>query len=325
MPKMIVAAILLGVICFVGGTTAPNLVAAKPWREAIEDVSRLADKYAETVKTRTGNSVTFYYGTMHHPTDWKMHMCAILGRRLGFSENIGHLEPPQPAFDSEPDILAVNYVSLNNWVMAAEKFADMSQHQRATHWNLECVGKMGTPTGLWVDVPSEIFFKVRDSTLYVYGDIVQGFAGRLARILTENPDVRQVGLGSGGGFVEEAMSAGKMLRDGGYDTVLTGECYSACPLVFLGGVRRSVFRHSVGSNRFGFHQIAVRGVAISSDDPLYDSVYEYVRMMGGQADMVLMAMQSSPPSGMGYYNIQVECPMRIANWYQGYFPGECPG
>lgn len=297
---------------------------AKTWQEAIDDVAALADTYAETVTKRTGNSVTYYYGTMHHPTDWKMHMCAILGRRLGFAEHIGHLEPPQPSLSSPPEILAVNYVSLNNWVAAAQKFAGMSQHQRATHWNLECVGNMGTPNSLWVDVPTEVFFEARDSTLYVYGDIVPGFSSRLAQALVDNPSVTQIGLGSGGGMVIEAIRAGQMLRDGGYDTVLIGECYSACPLAFLGGVNRSVFRHSVGANRFGFHQISANGIAIPNNDSVYAVVYDYVMRMGGNAEMILLAMQSYRPAEMGYFDIKIECPMRIATWYQGFFPGECP-
>lgn len=301
----------------------PAFSLAKPWEKAIDDVHALAETYKAEVMRQTGNNVTYYLGTMHHPMDWQMHMCAILGRRLGFADQISHLEPPQPPLRSDPQLLAENYISLSNWITAAQKFSGISQHQRATYWNNECIGNMGTPSNLWVPVPKEVFFSVSYKTLIVYGDIVAGFSDRLRAALLQNPTITNVGLGSGGGNVGEAIRAGLMLRGAGYTTQLMGACKSACPLVFLGGVNRSVFRGSYGSERFGFHKISENGVAIANDDPTYGIVYQYVQEMGGHADMILTAMQMYETNQMGFFSFEVECPMRIATWYQGYFPGEC--
>ncbi len=45
-------------------------------------------------------------------------------------------------------------------------------------------------------------------------------------------------LGSGGGYIDEAMKAGAYIRRKGLDTTLYNNCDSACPLVVMAGVER---------------------------------------------------------------------------------------
>lgn len=146
-------AILLALLC-----SLPFHATAKSWQEAINDVNALSEKYKLAAETASGESITYFLGTAHGTMDMEMHMCAILGRWMGFAEHIGHLEPPQPSMDSEPITLANSYASLSNWTYTAKRFANLSQHERTLRWNYECVGKQGIPSHLEVDVPDEVFF-----------------------------------------------------------------------------------------------------------------------------------------------------------------------
>ena len=293
---------------------------AKPWQEAIDDVSSLAEQYKDAAEAKSGERITYWLGTIHAVTDVDMHMCAILGRRLGHADAIGHLEPPQPPLNSDPQILANNYASLSNWVHAASWFAGMSQHERATRWNLECVGKMGTPTGLWVEVPSQVFYSVERDYIWVYGDIVSGFADRLKSALEKHPEVNTVGIGSAGGHVWEALQAGRYIRSHGLSTQLTGSCASACPIFFLGGVNRTVLRPYP---QLGFHKASSSGVAVPNSHPVYNAVWAYAQEMGANPDFFVSAMLSREPNDMGYLTPDAACQSGIVTWYQGVVTDKC--
>lgn len=293
---------------------------AKSWQNAINDVYAMAERYKAAAETSSGQPISYFLGTIHAITDVEMHQCAILGRRMGFVEHIGHLEPPQPSLDSAPQILANNYASLMNWTYAAEWFAGVSQHERAKRWNLECVGKMGIPSGLWVEVPPEIFYRTDGSYLWVYGDIVQGFSDRLTDALSRHPEIKTVGIGSAGGNVIEAIKAGHLVRQLGLETQLSGECVSACPIFFLGGVRRSVMRPYP---RLGFHKVSLGGVAVPVNDPVYRIIREYVRKMGANPEFFLATMQNWEPNQMGYLTPDQACLSGVVTWYQGVITDKC--
>ncbi|WP_143096251.1 hypothetical protein [Tranquillimonas alkanivorans] len=239
---------------------------------------------------------------------------------MGFTEQIAHLEPPQPPLDSEPQILANNYASLRNWTHAAEWFAGVSQHERAKRWNSECVGQRGIPTGLWVDVPPEVFYRADGTYLWIYGDVVSGFSDRLRDALAKHPEVRTVGIGSGGGSVKEAIRAGLLVRQMGLSTQLSGECVSACPIFFLGGVRRSIMRPYP---RLGFHQVSIDGVGVPLEHPVYGVVWDYVQLMGANPEAFLAAMQNWEPHEMGYLTPDQACLSGVVTWYQGAITDKC--
>jgi hypothetical protein len=167
---------------------------AKSWEKAILDVSALADRYERAVE-ESGISVTGYIGNQGLTAEYQMHMCAILGRRMGYVERIRHLEPSQPSFNEPPSSLAWNVRSLRHWVRAAKRFSDMSQNQRQMHWNLECVGKHGISTDIAVTRDPGLFFEWNRPYLYVYGDIVPGFHAQILKALSEHPDAQFIGLG----------------------------------------------------------------------------------------------------------------------------------
>lgn len=201
----------LGAVFFL--TVITNQAIAKSWNDSIEDVTELAERYREEADAKSGDErLTKFLGTVHSVQDIEMHMCAILGRRMGHTDAIHHLEPSQPSLDSDLRVLLDNYASLLSWIRAAQRFGSMSQHQRALHWNLECVGEMGIAGSLGVRVPPATFYEVDGDYITVFGDIIPGYADKLKEVLLKHPEVSTVWIGSGGGAVYEAMSAGQIIR-----------------------------------------------------------------------------------------------------------------
>ena len=96
---------------------------------------------------------------------------------------------------------------------------------------------------------------------------------------------------------------------------------SACPLVFYGGVNRNIFRFS---ERFGFHKVSVDGTAVPMSAPIYQHIFEYIKVMGGDPRLFIETMSRYNPSEMGFVTPYEECLMGLSTWWQGYFPGECP-
>ena len=74
--------------------------------------------------------------------------------------------------------------------------------------------------------------------------------GRLRDILKRNPDVSELQLNSIGGSVFAGEEIAGLVLEHELDTLVDGECISACVDVFLAGNRR---RMTIGS-RIGFHQ-----------------------------------------------------------------------
>lgn len=89
----------------------------------------------------------------------------------------------------------------------------------------------------------------------VQGDLEFGTARAVRAALEANPTVRTVQLESRGGRVAEGLALGVLLRDRGADTLVTGECSSACVTAFAGGARRIITPNA----RLGLHSAGGRG------------------------------------------------------------------
>lgn len=267
------------------------------WTEAIDNVENTAKKYFDYAVEVGGTS---WAGTMYNGYKFQEHSCAILGRMLGHSDGIKHIEefeyPPMDA-RSDPHDLLVFSISLDNWSAAARRAVKAKDHERINEWNLDCVGKFGISNALFMDnLRPNAEFKRQGNQLHVYGDIDQGFAERFETALNENPSITEVTLGSGGGSIRDAIMAGIMIRERSLDTTIYGNCYSACPLVFLGGARRVVW---AAPYRLGFHQIYTgTGDAVPFDSPIYTLVAEYVISMGADPSQVLPWMYVAGPNEM---------------------------
>lgn len=293
---------------------------AKSWPKSIDDGDALAEQYKEAAELASGESIFTFIGTVHSVLNFEEHQCTILGRHLGFDEFVQNLEPQLPSMDSDPQTLADSYASLSLWVILARRFADISQEERVKRWNLECVGKMRISTDLWVESNPEVFIKADETYLWVYGDIVPGFSDRIAEALGQNPTIKTVGIGSGGGSMKEAIKAGRLLRHLGIKTQLTGDCLGACPIFFLGGVDRDIMRPYP---RLGLHKITINGTVVSKDDPIYDAVGTYVDDMGGYSDFIVENMKKSEPSEVKYLTEDEACTSGLATWIQGGMATNC--
>lgn len=286
------------------------------WEGAIARVEASAEKYRTYARERGVTGAGSMYGTL----DIARHTCAILGRMLGHAEAIRHLEemnyPPLPSNGDEDyaHSMLVFSVSLGNWVFSARQALKASKVERIKIWNLDCAGSLGIPQALMMSIPNPEAEFIRDGTsLLVLGDIDRGFADRFQAALEANRGVEEILLGSNGGSVIDALLAGRVIRARGLQTTLYYNCNSACPLVFLGGVRRAVW---AGGARFGLHQISRDGTAVPPDDVIYQLVFDYVAEMGGDPIQLVTWMYSASPSELSYPDLVDYCDLGLATWVQ---------
>lgn len=121
-------------------------------------------------------------------------------------------------------------------------------------------------------------------------------------------------LGSFGGSVYEAIKIGELIRKRGLITVLSNNCFSACSLVFLGGVERRV---PAPHHSLGFHRISSRGWALPASDEVYDRVREYAERMAGNGDEIVEANLVGEGFEYFMYSRQELCSKNIATDVEG--------
>lgn len=279
------------------GASAQN----NDWPKAIAAVERVAAEYIDYgLKNSGSSSIQQAVGVVGLTADVEKHRCAILGRMLGRVEVIAELERfDYPPLSQDPDpFQAVEIgVSLDNWVWQAKTALEQSEAERINTWNLDCVGTLVPATEGIVSERPEAVVSDDGHTLTIYGNIDAGFFERFMAALNAAPTVKEISLGSGGGSVKDALLAGQEIRARGLDTVLFGNCYSACPLVFVGGVNRTLWANV--RNDFGFHRLATRdGTALPDDHAIYGLIGDYLSEMGVDAPTYIGWMQSADPSAM---------------------------
>lgn len=262
-----------------------------------------------------------HIGTMYNEVDSSKHQCFILGRFLGYTNFVNGLRPNyKPDFSSKTHEngheLRVMSTSMTNYASAARQVLAASESERIAAWNLDCPGRHGIPKVYANQYGQKPLFKIEDdgTILRVLGDIEGDFSTKLDEALQRNSRVRVVALGSGGGSVTEALKAGLNIRTRGLETTLWNSCYSACPLVLMGGVRRTVMSPYY---ELGFHQISHNGKAIPLDSAPYRAIYEYTNRMGVDGVFVVKSMWAAPPESMKVFTREdVLCKARVMTWIQ---------
>ncbi len=83
----------------------------------------------------------------------------------------------------------------------------------------------------------------------LWGDLNDGAAARLRRVLDANPGVARLHLTSDGGLVDEGVAIGELVAERGLVTYVPDYCVSACTLAFVRGRERLI----VEDSRLGFH------------------------------------------------------------------------
>ena len=101
---------------------------------------------------------------------------------------------------------------------------------------------------VWPDVKATLAGELRPASvalvgadvLSVSGDFEFGTTRAVREALLANSAVRIVHLESRGGRVAEGLALGRLIADRNLDTLVTGECSSACATAFAGGARRAI-------------------------------------------------------------------------------------
>jgi hypothetical protein len=97
--------------------------------------------------------------------------------------------------------------------------------------------------------------------------------------------VRTVELESTGGSVQAGRAIGLLIAASGWDTRVTGHCFSACTLAFAGGVLRDLRP----SGRLGFHSYSVDSalrVQIVNQDDIVEKDRVFLKKQGFSAAFV---------------------------------------
>jgi len=93
-------------------------------------------------------------------------------------------------------------------------------------------------------------------TLILDGPLGIGAAAQVKAALERNAGLRTVVVAGPGGRVGPAYQIARLIRARGLDTRVEHRCYSACTVVFLGGVRRSIGPRG----ELGFHRLSFPGM-----------------------------------------------------------------
>ena len=289
------------------------------WEVAIGRVEALRERLSQR------QSEYVYVGSALNEVHVSKHSCAIIGRMIGKSEAITHIEVSYDEaslgkYDDVPGVsdydLGVAINSVDNWLVNARRLLAAPQSERIREWNLDCVGQMGIPISFQVpETSSKTFYTLENegTVLRVFGDVEEGFAAKLEAALDQSPDVEVVALGSAGGLVYEAMAAGLEIRQRHLETVLWNNCLSACTLVFLGGVERRIWSPYP---ELGFHRVANNGQPVPLNEQVYRDVAIYSTNMGVSSRHVLNAMALKMPDDMNYPDGDYLCAGSIITWMQ---------
>lgn len=288
-----------------------TLAKAETWDVSISKVDKLLTLYSDEYKRRTGHLSP---GTAVNGLGYDDHTCAIVGRMLGLEDRVSQFEPPLPSITSASDNeLASTIGSLDSWIAVAKSFQKLPRRGKIKTWNLKCA----TLPGLWdthiaeTNLSEEFYHLSEDGTaLIVMGEIKTGFYERFRTAVVSHPKVTTISVLSPGGNVVEALQAGHLIRERKLNTTIGGNCYSACPFIFMAGAQyRIVWGYA---DRIGFHQIAKNGKAVPNSHDLYDLLYRYFAFMGADADTVLAWVQSASPTEMNVIDHIDLCAANVA-------------
>ncbi|WP_395642645.1 hypothetical protein [Rudaea sp.] len=290
-------------------------------KDEIERSRLLAEKYwsfADSINDDRN------IGTANNEVGVPESQCYALGTILAFDKDIRDLRPASNKVnltlrtDENAYDVRVAAQTLDNFVNVAKNTLKLVKGAQIQEWNLDCVGKMSIPNSDWISGKQTTFSAIENNgrTLRILGAVNVGFSSQLIAAIESHPGIEEVALGSGGGVVIEAVRAGLYIRLHRLKTTLWNGCYSACPLVFMGGVERTIWSpYPV----LGFHKISHSdGSAVPMTDPMYSVVMKYMRDMGVDANFVLSQARRSEPNNMTEINGSDRrlCEARVATWIQ---------
>lgn len=170
--------------------------------------------------------------------------------------------------------------------------------------------------------------------VYLDGRIDAGAPDRLSKALSGISGRVAIWLNSPGGNLFAGMQLGRIIREHGATThiinsgtLLPGECYSACALVFLGGV----YRFNDNGARYGVHRASLPVERATGEgdlgQDLSPAIESYVREMGVDARLLELWAKAAPDE-MYVLSQQEAKALRVVNdgreppeWSVTPFPG----
>ena len=116
----------------------------------------------------------------------------------------------------------------------------------------------------------------------------------LSEHIFEHPEIRKLNITGPGGHMQAALEMAKDLASHNIDTIASGECFSACTLVFLGGKSRTLGNDA----KLGFHRQWVsdkehkENYTLYKDDLEWNDEFEYLMFMYNKLNSDLVAQLS---------------------------------
>lgn len=108
--------------------------------------------------------------------------------------------------------------------------------------------------------PAAVRVEAGGRQLVLEGDLEFGSTRALRRALAAHPAVQQVRLESRGGRVAEGLALGRLIAERNLDTLVRGECSSACVTAFAGGRERRI----APAAKIGLHSAGGAGASATS-------------------------------------------------------------
>ncbi len=159
------------------------------------------------------------------------------------------------------------------------------------------------------DMTFEMVYMNHTNMIVAEGEITGKTPDAFQTLLDTNPfdGYRFVmAIDSGGGSLMGGLRLGQMIREAGLDTTVerypvdpatgkpgydtaSGECFSACAIAFLGGVRRTMPEKS----HLGFHQFSSAGGSFEREDSVY-MTESTAQLMGATVLGYIMKMGADP-------------------------------
>ena len=145
--------------------------------------------------------------------------------------------------------------------------------------------------------------------IYVTGDIVSGDANEFLRVALQ-ADKAIVILESPGGDAREGLLLGRIIRKSHYSTAVIGksQCYSACALMWIGGVRKFLSKDAV----VGFHSVYSKAGISSWGNAQFGAFYGSL----GLSDRAIEYLTSAPPEGFNPVTVEngVQLDIPVEPW-----------
>lgn len=137
-----------------------------------------------------------------------------------------------------------------------------------------------------------------DGVLSIKGTLELGATRRLAAMLAQDTEIREIILSSEGGNIYEARGLSRLFRENRLATTVTDKCLSACTTAFIGGQKRQL----KSGAKLGFHQyrIAAEYHVLGADPGAEERKDQKLFLDAGVTREFVSRMHSATPGSMWY-------------------------